>query len=98
MLPRLALWNVALASILGSWFSWNKHFRWALEYIQIKALWLLFRSANYRWLLLNFILYMLAWPDCRLLGLEVNSAEFVSLISLVLGIMLLSIQYDSLLL
>ena len=59
MFFELSVLHLCLMSALGSWLSWNKHFRWAVNFGYVKALWILFKCQNPRDLALNIFLYAL---------------------------------------
>lgn len=44
-------------SFIGSWLSWNNHFRWAIKHNSIRALWVLFKCKDYKELSINFFIY-----------------------------------------
>ena len=59
MLFDLSGFHLCLLSVIGSWLSWNKHFRWAIKFKHIKSLWILFKCQNLKSLALNITIYIL---------------------------------------
>ena len=59
MFFELSALHLCLMSTLGSWLSWNKHFRWAVNFNYIKALWMLFKCQDPKVLAFNISMYAL---------------------------------------
>lgn len=58
MLPKLSAFHYTLLSVAGSWLSWQRAFRWAINYHVIRAGWLLFRCRTGLELALNVATFL----------------------------------------
>ncbi len=74
MLPKFSSFHYLLLSVIGSWCSWKRAFRWAVDYQGLKALWLLFRCRNVLELVLNVGAFSLYTKSSSFRHCEVSKA------------------------